>query len=102
LFSIKPVQLSKKLLQKLSSKKNKKSPFKVLGFILSLPFIALIKIYQWVISPILGPKCRFTPTCSHYAAEALKKHGLVKGMWLAVKRISRCHPWGGSGYDPVP
>lgn len=71
--------------------------------LLSLPFLALIKIYQWVISPILGPnKCRFTPTCSHYAAEALKKHGPFKGLWLAIKRISRCHPWGGQGYDPVP
>ena len=70
--------------------------------ILSLPFIALIKMYQWVISPLLGPKCRFTPTCSHYAAESLKKHVLLKGLWLSVKRISRCHPWGGSGYDPVP
>jgi len=70
--------------------------------ILSLPFILLIKIYQWIISPWLGPSCRYTPTCSHYAAEALKKHGVIKGMWLAIKRISRCHPWGGSGYDPVP
>lgn len=70
--------------------------------ILGLPFIFLIKIYQWVISPLLGPKCRYTPTCSHYATEALKKHGVFKGMWLAIKRISRCHPWGGSGYDPVP
>src|SRR4026209_1041697 len=70
--------------------------------ILSLPFIAVIKLYQWIISPVLGPKCRFTPSCSHYAAEALKKHGVFKGLWLAVKRISRCHPWGGSGYDPVP
>jgi putative membrane protein insertion efficiency factor len=71
--------------------------------ILSLPFIALIKLYQWVISPLLGGnKCRFTPTCSHYASEAFKKHGLLKGGWLAIKRISRCHPWGGSGYDPVP
>lgn len=71
--------------------------------LLSLPFLVLIKIYQWVISPILGPnKCRFTPTCSHYAAEALKKHGPFKGLWLAIKRISRCHPWGGKGYDPVP
>lgn len=71
--------------------------------LLSLPFLALIKVYQWVISPILGPnKCRFTPTCSHYAAEALKKHGPFKGLWLAIKRISRCHPWGGQGYDPVP
>ena len=70
--------------------------------ILSLPFIALIKIYQWVISPILGPKCRFTPTCSTYSIQAFKKHGVFKGMWLTVRRISRCHPWGGSGYDPVP
>jgi len=70
--------------------------------ILSLPFIALIKIYQWIISPLIGPKCRFTPTCSHYDIEALKKHGVFKGLWLTVKRISRCHPWGGHGYDPVP
>jgi putative membrane protein insertion efficiency factor len=70
--------------------------------ILSLPFIALIKIYQWVISPILGPKCRFTPTCSTYSLQAFKKHGVFKGFLLTVKRISRCHPWGGSGYDPVP
>jgi putative membrane protein insertion efficiency factor len=71
--------------------------------LLSLPLLALIKLYQWVISPILGPnKCRFMPTCSHYAAQALKKHGPFKGTWLAIKRISRCHPWGGKGYDPVP
>lgn len=70
--------------------------------ILSLPFIALIRIYQWFISPLIGPKCRFTPTCSHYTVEALKKHGLFKGAWLAIRRISRCHPWGGQGYDPVP
>lgn len=70
--------------------------------ILSLPFIALIKLYQWIVSPMLGPKCRFTPTCSHYAVEALKKHGALKGLWLTIKRISRCHPWGGQGYDPVP
>ncbi|THU41677.1 membrane protein insertion efficiency factor YidD [Niastella caeni] len=75
---------------------------KVLLRILSLPFIALIKIYQWIISPILGPKCRFTPTCSQYGIEALKKHGVFKGLWLTIKRLSRCHPWGGHGYDPVP
>jgi putative membrane protein insertion efficiency factor len=69
---------------------------------LGLPFIGLIKLYQWVISPMIGPKCRFTPTCSSYAIQALQKHGLIKGLWLAVKRISRCHPWGGSGWDPVP
>lgn len=70
--------------------------------ILSLPFIALIKLYQWIISPIMGPKCRFTPTCSTYALQALKKYGVFKGTWLAIKRIARCHPWGGHGYDPVP
>jgi uncharacterized protein len=75
---------------------------KIILTILSSPFIALIKIYQWIISPLLGPKCRFTPTCSHYAEEALKKYGPIKGLWLAIKRILRCHPWGGSGYDPVP
>ncbi|MEX6690754.1 membrane protein insertion efficiency factor YidD [Danxiaibacter flavus] len=75
---------------------------KILKQILSFPFILLIKFYQYVISPALGPKCRFTPSCSQYALEALKKYGLFKGGWLAIKRISRCHPGGGSGYDPVP
>ena len=75
---------------------------KVLLRILSLPFIALIKLYQWIVSPMLGPKCRFTPTCSQYAIEALKKHGVFKGLWLTIKRLGRCHPWGGHGYDPVP
>jgi uncharacterized protein len=70
--------------------------------ILSLPFIGLIRLYQVIISPILGPKCRFTPSCSHYGIEALKKHGVIKGLWLTIKRIGRCHPWGGHGYDPVP
>jgi putative membrane protein insertion efficiency factor len=70
--------------------------------ILSFPFIVLIKIYQKIISPVIGPQCRFTPTCSNYAVEALKKYGVFKGTWLAVKRISKCHPWGGKGYDPVP
>ena len=70
--------------------------------ILALPFIFIIKIYQWVISPWLGPKCRFTPTCSHYAVEAFRKYGVFKGFWLTVKRIARWHPWGGDGYDPVP
>jgi uncharacterized protein len=70
--------------------------------ILALPFIGLIKVYQWLISPLLGPQCRFTPTCSHYSLQAFQKYGLFKGFWLTVKRISRCHPWGGKGYDPVP
>ncbi len=75
---------------------------KTLLQILSYPFILLIKIYQYVLSPLIGPKCRFTPTCSHYAIDAFKKYGLFKGGWLAVKRIANCRPGGGSGYDPVP
>ena len=64
--------------------------------------IYLIRIYQNMISPHFPPACRYTPSCSAYAVEAIQKHGAIKGSWLAVKRISRCHPWGGSGYDPVP
>ena len=64
--------------------------------------IGLIKIYQWFISPFFPPACRYTPTCSQYGIEAMKKHGLIKGSFLTLKRISRCHPGGGSGYDPVP
>lgn len=75
---------------------------KPLQRILSLPFVILIRFYQWVISPVIGPKCRYTPTCSQYALEAFRKYGVVKGFWLSVKRISRCHPWGGHGYDPLP
>lgn len=70
--------------------------------IASWPFIFLIKIYQWTLSPILGPSCRFTPSCSNYALQAFKKYGLFKGLWLASRRIARCHPWGGQGEDPVP
>lgn len=66
------------------------------------PFVALVKIYQLCISPFTPAACRFRPTCSEYTIQALRKHGIFKGGWLAVKRISRCHPWGGSGYDPVP
>ena len=64
--------------------------------------ITLIRAYQLVISPLIGPSCRFQPTCSHYAIEAIKEHGAFFGVWLALKRIMRCHPMGGSGYDPVP
>ena len=76
--------------------------FKWLLIVLSYPFILLIKVYQYVISPAIGPKCRYTPTCSQYAEQALQKHGLIKGGWLALKRISSCRPGGGHGYDPVP
>jgi hypothetical protein len=74
----------------------------ILFYLIGGPLIVLIRIYQWVISPMIGPKCRYQPTCSHYAVEALKKHGPFRGFWLAIRRISRCHPWGGSGWDPVP
>lgn len=64
--------------------------------------IGIIKLYKIFISPLLPPSCRYTPTCSEYGLQAIKKHGPFKGGWLALKRISRCHPWGGHGYDPVP
>ena len=75
---------------------------KLLLKILGLPFIALIKLYQWIISPWLGAKCRFNPTCSQYGIEALKKYGLIKGGWLTFRRVIKCHPWGPHGEDPVP
>jgi uncharacterized protein len=66
------------------------------------PFILLVRFYQLAISPWLGSNCRYQPTCSSYMIDALKEHGLLKGLWLGTKRIGRCHPWGGHGYDPVP
>ncbi len=69
---------------------------------LSYIFVIPIIIYQGIISPFLPASCRFTPTCSQYSKEAILKHGPLKGSWLALKRIARCHPWGGRGYDPVP
>lgn len=71
---------------------------KVLGKFL----IFLIRIYQYTISPLFGPNCRYQPTCSEYGAKAIKIHGPLKGTYLATKRILSCHPWGGHGYDPVP
>ena len=61
-----------------------------------------VRAYQWFISPLLPPSCRFEPTCSAYAIEAFAHHGLLRGAWLTVRRLLRCHPWGGRGYDPVP
>lgn len=66
------------------------------------PFVLLIKIYQIIISPAIGSNCRFNPTCSNYAIESLKKHGLVIGLYYSIIRISKCHPWGKMGNDPVP
>ncbi|TAE90171.1 MAG: membrane protein insertion efficiency factor YidD [Bacteroidetes bacterium] len=74
----------------------------MLKTIVSFPFILLIRVYQWVISPLLPNACRYTPTCSQYGIEAIQKHGIIKGGWLTLKRISTCHPWGGHGHDPVP
>ena len=70
--------------------------------LITYPFVLLVRFYQIAISPSKPPTCRFSPTCSSYALEALKRHGLFKGGMLAIRRIMRCHPWGGSGYDPVP
>jgi putative membrane protein insertion efficiency factor len=64
--------------------------------------LGLIRLYQLTLSPWLGLQCRYEPTCSRYAAEALEQHGVARGVWLAAKRLGRCHPWGRSGYDPVP
>ncbi|MBD5199141.1 MAG: membrane protein insertion efficiency factor YidD [Bacteroidales bacterium] len=73
-----------------------------IGKLTSRLLILPIRFYQLAISPMFPASCRYTPTCSAYAIEALKKHGPIKGSWLTIKRIARCHPWGGSGYDPVP
>ncbi|MDA0679455.1 MAG: membrane protein insertion efficiency factor YidD [Proteobacteria bacterium] len=69
---------------------------------LTWPLLGLVWIYRTAVSPLLGSNCRYEPTCSTYAEEALRLHGAFKGSWLVMKRIARCHPWGGSGYDPVP
>ena len=64
--------------------------------------IGVIKFYQTVLSPMLGPTCRFHPSCSHYAIDAITEHGIIKGCWLSIKRILKCHPLNDGGYDPVP
>ncbi len=64
--------------------------------------MGLIRLYQLTISKLLPPSCRFTPSCSHYGYEAVRKHGAIKGGWLAIKRVARCHPFNPGGYDPVP
>lgn len=78
------------------------SVFKYLAAVLSYVLKGMITVYKYVISPLLGPKCRYLPTCSSYAMEAIDVHGPIKGTWLGIRRILRCHPWGNSGYDPVP
>lgn len=73
-----------------------------LGRLLAWPLLGLVALYRIAISPWLGANCRFEPSCSEYAMQALRVHGAFRGSWLAARRIGRCHPWGGSGYDPVP
>ena len=75
---------------------------RALGRLLAWPLLGLVALYRLLVSPWLGNNCRFEPSCSAYAMEALRVHGAFRGSWLTVKRIGRCHPWGGSGYDPVP
>ncbi|MEJ6692447.1 MAG: membrane protein insertion efficiency factor YidD [Saprospiraceae bacterium] len=70
--------------------------------ILKTIYIFPIRAYQIIVSPILGPTCRFQPTCSYYMIDAIKQWGILRGTWMGLKRISRCHPWGSSGYDSVP
>jgi len=74
----------------------------MLNKIIIFPFVLLIRVYQLIISPMLGSNCRFIPTCSEYAMESLKEYGLIKGIFLSIKRIGKCHPWGSHGYDPIP
>ena len=69
---------------------------------MSRVFLLVIRLYQLVVSPLLGPSCRFSPTCSEYTAICITRFGVVHGLWLGMKRILRCHPWGDSGYDPAP
>ena len=66
------------------------------------PLIFIIKIYQFIISPLIGKNCRYLPTCSEYAIESLKSHGLLRGLFFAIRRILKCHPFGGHGFDPIP
>lgn len=75
---------------------------KVLKFIFSTLIIGLVRFYQLAISPWLGSSCRYSPTCSHYMIEAVNEWGPLKGFWMGLKRIGRCHPWGSDGFDPVP
>ncbi|MEZ5669779.1 MAG: membrane protein insertion efficiency factor YidD [Alphaproteobacteria bacterium] len=78
------------------------APRRGLGRLAALPLVGLVRGYQLFVSPVLPMACRFQPTCSNYAIEAITRHGPLRGSWLAARRIARCHPLGGHGYDPVP
>lgn len=71
-------------------------------FVIKTLLVFLVRIYQWFIRPLIGPRCRFLPTCSEYAIEALHRHGVVRGSWLTTRRLCRCHPYNPGGIDPVP
>ena len=96
-----PMQVSEKSYNS-SLKRGFSTTIKWIGAGLTLVLIIPVKVYQWIISPMLPGSCRYVPTCSQYAIEALRIHGPVKGLLLGTKRIFSCHPWGGHGYDPVP
>jgi hypothetical protein len=74
----------------------------MLSAVVRVPLRGMIRAYQWVISPLFAGSCRYLPTCSSYALEAIESHGALRGSWLGLRRILRCHPWGGAGFDPVP
>lgn len=78
------------------------SPPSALARLAAMPLLAVVFVWRWLISPVLPAACRYQPTCSAYAAEAIVRHGPVIGGWLTLKRLGRCHPWGGSGFDAVP
>ncbi|EMI41511.1 membrane protein insertion efficiency factor YidD [Rhodopirellula sp. SWK7] len=82
------------------SKPDRWAPLRWISAAFTFALVGVIRGYQIFISPLLGPNCRFTPTCSAYAIGAIRKHGPIRGTWAAIKRISRCHPWNPGGYDP--
>ena len=93
--------MSKKFSEHASWKPSYKGVLYVCSVSLKVLFLLPIVAYQYLISPLLPMRCRFQPTCSAYTKEAILKYGVMKGLWLGCKRIARCHPWGGSGYDPL-
>ena len=78
------------------------NPLNIMSKFFTYLVISLIKLYKFLLSPLLGMNCRFQPTCSNYCEQAIERYGLIKGLILFMKRISKCHPWGDSGFDPVP